>query len=177
MNPRFIFSCLLLGALASVGAQQAATVPPPGSYEKALELMADGKYGLARLAYGEFLQRSPNDPLAPRAAFERAQCLLMEDKTEEGVREMIALSQKYPDSDDAPLALWVAVHFFLVEKPDKQQAWLYAEQILKKYPDHPIAAHVRDKWPSIEKMSPAELAREAKALKAMEKQARKTSKK
>lgn len=167
MNGGRIAAWILCGTL---GVQCLAESPGESSRGQARQLMAQGQYRAARTAYGEFLRQCPvDDPRAARATFERAQCLLMEGQTEEGVREMIALSQKYPECGDAPLALWVAVYYFLVEKPDKQQAWLYAEQILKKYPQHVLAQRVRETWPSIEKLSTAELLRQAKRLKAMAK--------
>lgn len=151
--------------------------PVREAYRQASDLRTEHKYDQARLAYGRFLSICPPEhSLVAKALFERAQCLLMLGKTEEGAREMIALSQKHPDYIDAPLALWVAVQFFLLEKPDKEQAWFYGEQLLKKYPDHCLADHLRQHWPAFEKMSRTELARQAKEIKDASKAAKRKAK-
>ncbi|MBI4028327.1 MAG: hypothetical protein HY360_25305 [Verrucomicrobia bacterium] len=143
--------------------------PERQSYDEAARWMAERKYEQAALAYGRFLgDYGRESALAARAAFERAQCLLMQDKTEDGTREMIAMAQRHPQAEETPLALWIALQFFIVEKADKKQAWFYAEQILKNYPNHPLAERVKQYWPAIEKMTTAEMLKQAKLLKSLQ---------
>lgn len=101
---RRLFSILAIGTLLAFRAcGQGASSETPHLYREAENLMNKRIYEQARLAYGRFLNACRKDePLIPKATFERAQCLLLDKKTEEGVREMIALVRSTPTISTRP---------------------------------------------------------------------------
>ncbi len=71
---------------------------------KAEALREDQQWGLAQLAYGDLVERFPDDPVAPKATFMQGFLYLQQDDNEGALFQFDQLAKKHPDSslvDDA----------------------------------------------------------------------------
>lgn len=81
---------------------------------KAEALREDRQFGPAQLAYGDLVERFPEDPVAPKATFMQGFLYLQQDDNEGALYQFDQVEKKYPDSglvDDASYWAGMALAF------------------------------------------------------------------
>ncbi|MCB1076564.1 MAG: tetratricopeptide repeat protein, partial [Verrucomicrobiae bacterium] len=87
---------------------------PTVLYLKAEALREDLQFGPAQLAYGDLVERFPDDPTAPKALFMQGFLYLQQDDNEGALFQFDQLKKKHPDSplvDDADYWSGMALSF------------------------------------------------------------------
>ncbi|MFO8174819.1 MAG: tol-pal system protein YbgF [Gemmatimonadota bacterium] len=127
--------------------------PPPSeaaveTYNAAVRAFNRGNIGSARRAFNEFLQRYPNDPLAPDAHFYLADLLVQEDRLEEGISAFLRIPELYPTAEKVPDALYrVGVIYMTME--EDEDARQYFERVVSSYPDSGAAILAQERLDEI----------------------------
>jgi len=126
-------------------------------YELAGRYTALGKYAYALAIYHWIWEQVPDSPWADEAAFAAAQTWLKMDEPEKAEGQLLFVLSRFPQSDLCPLTLCCLGNRQVMYKADLKAAWLYYQQLLTKYPQHPLAEHVRTYWATLKKLPPGEL--------------------
>lgn len=118
------------------------------TYNAAVGAFNRGNIGSARRAFNEFLQRYPNDPLAPDAHFYLADLLVQEDRLEEGISAFLRIPELYPTAKKVPDALYrVGIVYIAME--EYENAREYLERVVNSYPDSGAATLAQERLAEI----------------------------
>ncbi|MDQ3814425.1 MAG: tetratricopeptide repeat protein [Armatimonadota bacterium] len=109
-------------------------------------LGTEGKVQQAVKQLKEFLERFPDSPLRTKATYligfyYGSQLMRRYDIAVEWMQQVI---QKYPESAEAPEALWHIAFYLAYGQKRYQEAIPYLEQLQQKYPDSPRAKHTAE---------------------------------
>jgi len=116
-----------------------------------------GQNDKALVAYQWIWQQAPQNPVADLAVWEAAQvCLAMKDD-KQATEHFTYLINQYPQSRWRPVALWCLGNRRVLYAADLNGAWEYYGQLLREYPQHPLAERTRTEWALLQKLKPAEL--------------------
>ncbi len=126
--PKAVEAADLYAKKFGAGGQHLATV----LFLKAEALREDQQFGLAQLAYGDLVERFPDDPVAPKAIFMQGFLYLQQDDNEGALFQFDQLAKKHPDSslvDDADYWSGQAMAF----SKDYEGAREHMDAYLEKY--------------------------------------------
>lgn len=118
------------------------------TYNAAVRAFNRGNIGSARRAFNEFLQRYPNNSLAPDAHYYLADLLVQENRMEEAISAFLRIPELYPTAEKVPDALYrVGVVYISME--EYQDARQYLERVVNTYPDSDAAALAQERLAEI----------------------------
>ncbi len=118
------------------------------TYNAAVRAFNRGNIGSARRAFNEFLQRYPNDPLAPDAHFYLADLLVQENRLDEAISAFLRISELYPTADKVPDSLYrVGVIYIAMENLDDAKEYL--NRVVNSYPNSGAAVLARERLAEI----------------------------
>lgn len=118
------------------------------TYNAAVRAFNRGNIGSARRAFNEFLQRYPNDPLAPDANFYLADLLVQENRLEEAVSAFLRIGELYPTAEKVPDSLYrVGVIYIAMEEYD--DAKQYLQRVVNSYPNSGAAVLAQERLAEI----------------------------
>ncbi len=130
-------------------AAQTMDASPAGrqQYEQAYSLLLQQNYPAAETGFSEFLQRFPQDEMAPNAQFWLGETFFVRSQWDAAAAAFLKVAQAHPKSDKAPDSL--AKFAMSMERKGNRPAACRALQELKvRYPNPP--AHVRT-WEAAER--------------------------
>lgn len=121
----------------------AAAAPlPSGSameqYDYAYNLLAQGEYARAELAFREFLARHGKDDLAGNAQYWLGQSYFVRGQYQEAAKEFLTGYQDYPDSPKAPAYL-LKIGITLTKIGQNNDACDVFRELASRHPDSPEA--------------------------------------
>jgi len=118
------------------------------TYNAAVRAFNRGNIGSARRAFNEFLQRYPNNSLAPDARYYLADLLVQENRMEEAISAFLRIPELYPTAEKVPDALYrVGVVYISME--EYEDARQYLERVVNTYPDSDAAALAQERLAEI----------------------------
>jgi tol-pal system protein YbgF len=117
-------------------------------YNAAVRAFNRGNIGSARRAFNEFLQRYPNNSLAPDAHYYLADLLVQEDRMEEAISAFLWIPEHFPTAEKVPDALYRVglVYIALDQLDDARQ---YLRRVVETYPDSGAAALAQERLAEI----------------------------
>jgi tol-pal system protein YbgF len=119
------------------GGQQVATLPPSDSpkdnFDLAYGYVLRKDYALAENGFRGFLQRFPNDRLAPDAQFWMGETLFQRQRYRDAAEAFLNVSTKYETAGKAPDAL-LRLGQSLAALGEKEAACASFGEVLRKYP-------------------------------------------
>jgi len=132
-----------LGSMpASRGPDTATPVMDPAdAYSRARELLVDGNYAEAEVAFGDFLERYPQAPTASDARFWFAFTLLARNNYQDAATNFVQYLRDTPQGPRAPEAQ-VRLGMALAGMDQRQQACSAFSSLARRYPNAP--RNVRD---------------------------------
>jgi len=134
---------------ASTPPSTLASVPPETIYQTAYNDYIKGNYALAILGFKEFLNRFPQDTLAPNAQYWLGECYYSLKDFETAIREFERVVNDYPQSAKAPGSL-LKIGYSLIELKRLEEAKARLTELLVKYPNSPEADQARDRLQRLE---------------------------
>lgn len=128
------------GTLGTIPAADAPVEPGP-AYTRARELLVNGRYAEAEVAFGDFLQRFPNAETAADARFWYGFTLLARNNFADAAASFVEYLQRTPQGPRAPEAQ-VRLGMALVGMNQRQQGCAAFAALPRRYPNAP--RNVRD---------------------------------
>jgi tol-pal system protein YbgF len=134
-------------ATGTLGTMPAGAVPPPGprdpvaDYSRAREMLNNGRLAEAEAAFGDFLERHPNDSNAADARFWFAFTLLARNNYTDAAANFVQYLQATPNGIRAPEAQ-VRLGMALIGMGEQRQGCGAFANLARRYPNAPRS--VRD---------------------------------
>jgi tol-pal system protein YbgF len=139
---------LARAAAAPTPSAAEAAKPDPAAitreYEAALSLFRDAKYKEAQSAFATFVDRHPDDPLAPSAQYWLGNAHYALRDCKKAIAAQEAVADKWPESTKAPDAL-LAIGTCQRELGDAKSARKTLETLVAKYPSSAAAGKAKDR--------------------------------
>lgn len=117
-------------------------------YNAAVTQFNRGANSTARVAFQQFLQQYPNDPLAPKAQFYLADILVQEDHPAEAIQAFLRIPEFYASSEEVPRA-WYRVGVLYIQLDRLDDARVYLNRVVNTYPDSEEAKEARQRLAEI----------------------------
>ncbi|MCK6615738.1 MAG: tetratricopeptide repeat protein [Ignavibacteriales bacterium] len=132
--------------------------------DEAKNLLKENKYKEAVLLYEELTKEYPEAPLAAEAFFEMAKLYQAKlvpgvtdiDAYQKAITSYTSVYEKYPDSKEAPLALFMTGFILANEMKQYPAAKQAFEKFIAQYPDHEMLSSAQSELENMGK-SPEEL--------------------
>lgn len=124
-----------LGTMPAGSAPVAAPVVEPGdAYSRARELLVNGRYAEAEVAFGDFLERHPDAEMAPDARFWFAFTLLARNNYDDAAASFLEYLQRHGQAARAAEAQ-VRLGMALVGMGQRQQGCSAFASLVRRYPN------------------------------------------
>lgn len=116
-------------------------------YEQAYSLLLQQNYAAAETGFTEFLQRHPQDEMAPNAQFWLGETFFVRGQWDAAAAAFLKVAQSFPRSDKAPDSL-AKLAMSMERKGNRPAACRALQELNVRYPNPP--AHVRT-WEAAER--------------------------
>ncbi len=116
-----------------VPAGQATTSEERASYQKAFDLLKEGRYARANAAFRDFLKKHPLSSYAGNAQYWLGESLYVSRRFKEAAEEFQRVLKKYPGSNKAPDAM-LKLGYTWYELKQYDSARTLLQQLLEMYP-------------------------------------------
>jgi tol-pal system protein YbgF len=127
---------------APAGKKQAERIDPREIFDLARKDFTVGNYKMAIEGFRDFLQRFPDNPLAPEAYLNIGNGYRALKKYEEAISNYRVIVDRFPDSPHHPDALF-KIGDCLIKLGDKSRGETYFQTLIQKFPDSDAAALAR----------------------------------
>lgn len=127
---------------APAGKKQAERIDPREIFDLARKDFTVGNYEMAIEGFRDFLQRFPDNPLAPEAYLNIGNGYRALKKYETAISNYRIIVDRYPDSPHHPDALF-KIGDCLIKLGDKSRGETYFQTLIQKFPDSDAAALAR----------------------------------
>lgn len=115
---------------------------PIQEYEAALQMLRDGQYQQAQLAFTQFLETYPNSNRTAAAYYWLGETYYSQNKYSDAAKNFLTGFEKFPDNTKAPDNL-LKLGMSLARLEKNKEACLTFAQLLSKYPNAP--QHIKNR--------------------------------
>lgn len=129
-------------------APQAASGTPEAEYQAAFDLLKNGRYDEAVVAFGEFHARNPQHELAPNSLYWLGEAHYVRRDYAAALAAFEGLMRDYPGTRKAPDALLKA-GYCQFEMKQAVAARATLNRVVQEFPDSPAAAEAKARLDSI----------------------------
>ena len=113
------------------------------AYNTAMRLYQQGSMTSGAAAFADFLERFPNDELAPRAHFFYGDLLMQDGDAEGALEQWEMIGQLFPSAPVVPRAM-LRMAFHWVDEGEEDNARDLLNRLINSWPDSPEAPDARD---------------------------------
>ncbi|HWN06651.1 MAG TPA: tol-pal system protein YbgF [Steroidobacteraceae bacterium] len=129
-------------ALTAAAPQQAASGTPEAEYQAAFDLLKNGRYDEAAVAFGEFHARNPQHELAPNALYWLGEAHYVRRDYAAALAAFEGLMRDYPGTRKAPDAL-LKSGYCQFEMKQAVAARATLNRVVQEFPDSPAAVEAK----------------------------------
>ena len=107
--------------------------------------------------YQRVWEEFPVSRRAKEAAFRAAQVWFNSAQPRKGVEQFLFFINRFPKSDDRPIALYCLGNRHILYEGNLDKAWCHYEQLIREYPQHPLTDAARKFWARVKGLSKQKL--------------------
>jgi TolA-binding protein len=122
------------------------------------------QYEKAVQQYQRVWEEFPDSIRADEAALRAAQAWLCDGQSQKGEEQLLFLTNRFPQSPYRPFCLFCLGNRKILYEADLQKAWEYYDQLLRQYPQDPLAEQTRVFWAGVSRLSKEKLREQVAAF-------------